>query len=99
MSVRAKALITEKRIDARVWREFEFALHRELNREQNIALAREFVQDQICSRGMAAQLNFHFEVDKKTKEEKPHCHVLMTTRRLDENGMNSRKEECWNKKE
>src|ERR1700722_18914065 len=42
----------EKRIDAQVWREFEFALHRELTEEQNIALAREFVEDQISSRGM-----------------------------------------------
>ena len=58
----------EKRIDAQVWREFEFALHRELTKEQNMALAREFVQDQICTRGMAAQLNFHFDVDEKTVE-------------------------------
>jgi ATP-dependent exoDNAse (exonuclease V) alpha subunit len=45
----------EKRIDARVWREFEFALHRELTDEQNIALAKEFVEDQICGRGIACQ--------------------------------------------
>jgi ATP-dependent exoDNAse (exonuclease V) alpha subunit len=70
----------EKRKDARVWREFEFALHRELTKEQNIELAREFVQDQICARGMAAQLNFHFDVDKETGDEKPHCHVVMATR-------------------
>jgi Ti-type conjugative transfer relaxase TraA len=89
----------EKRVDARVWREFEFALHRELTKEQNMALAREFVQDQICTHGMAAQLNFHFDVDPKTKEEKPHCHVVVPTRRLDERGMNSKKEEAWNKKE
>ncbi|MBY0273417.1 MAG: MobA/MobL family protein, partial [Alphaproteobacteria bacterium] len=33
----------EKRIDAQVWREFEFALHRELTDEQNITLARAFM--------------------------------------------------------
>ncbi|MBP6952745.1 MAG: MobA/MobL family protein [Alphaproteobacteria bacterium] len=88
----------EKRIDAQVWREFEFALHRELNDEQNIALAREFVEDQICFHGMAAQLNFHFDVDKKTGEEKPHCHVLVTTRRLEENGLSPKKERDWNAK-
>lgn len=91
--------LAEKRIDARIWREFEFALHRELTKEQNMVLAREFVQDQICARGMAAQLNFHFDVDKKTGDETPHCHVTMTTRRLDENGVNPKKEEAWNKKE
>lgn len=89
----------EKRIDAQVWREFEFALHRELTHEQNMALAREFVQDQICSRGMAAQLNFHFDIDKETGEEKPHCHVVMTTRRLEEEGLSPKKEREWNKKE
>ncbi|MBA3814864.1 MAG: AAA family ATPase, partial [Alphaproteobacteria bacterium] len=91
--------LAEKRIDARVWREFEFALHRELTKEQNMALAREFVEDQICSRGMAAQLNFHFDKEEKTDDENHHCHVLVTTRRLDEDGMNQKKEEEWNKKE
>ncbi|HBW24696.1 MAG: hypothetical protein A3G78_01140 [Alphaproteobacteria bacterium RIFCSPLOWO2_12_FULL_42_29] len=88
----------EKRIDGQVWREFEFALHRELNEDQNIALAREFVQDQICSHGMVAQLNFHMDVDEETGEEKPHCHVVVTTRRLEETGMGA-KERDWNKKE
>ncbi|MBA3814264.1 MAG: AAA family ATPase [Alphaproteobacteria bacterium] len=94
----------EKRVDSQVWREFEFALHRELTKEQNMALAREFVEDQLCSRGMAAQLNFHCDTEKKTGEgdypqENLHCHVLVTTRRLDEAGMNPKKEEAWNKKE
>lgn len=88
----------EARINSRVWREFEFALQRELTDEQNIPLAREFVQDQICSRGMAAQLNFHFDINEETGEEKPHCHVLVTTRRLDETGMGLKERE-WNKKE
>src|ERR1700722_424752 len=88
----------EKTMNSQVWREFEFALHRELTNEQNMALAREFVADQICSRGMAAQLNFHFEKDEKTGEEKPHCHVNVTTRRLNDKGMGA-KERDWNKKE
>lgn len=89
----------EKRIDAQVYREFEFALHRELTEEKNMALAREFVEDQICSHGMAAQLNFHFDVDPKTGEEKPHCHVTATLRYLEENGLSSKKERAWNSKE
>lgn len=88
----------EKRIDARVWREFEFSLHRELIKEQNIALAREFVEDQICLHGMAAQLNFHFDVDEETGEEKPHCHVTVLTRRLEETGLSAKKERGWNTK-
>lgn len=89
----------EKRMDAQVYREFEFALHRELTEEQNMALAREFVEDQIASRGMAAQLNFHFDVDSETGEEKPHCHVVTLLRRLDEHGLSSKKEREWNRKE
>ncbi|HUX79804.1 MAG TPA: MobA/MobL family protein, partial [Alphaproteobacteria bacterium] len=88
----------EKRKDSQVWREFEFALHRELTDEQNKVLAREFVQDQLCGRGMAAQLNFHFDVDEETGEPKPHCHVAVTTRRLDEHGLCSKKELEWNQK-
>lgn len=89
---------SEKRKDSQVWREFEFSLHRELTEEQNKALAREFVQDQICGRGMAAQINFHFDVDKKTGEEKPHCHVTATTRRLVKEGLSLKKELEWDKK-
>ncbi|MBY0501031.1 MAG: AAA family ATPase [Alphaproteobacteria bacterium] len=88
----------EKRCDARVWREFEFSLHRELTEEQNKALAREFVQDQLCGRGMATQINFHFDVDKLTGEAKPHCHVTTMTRRLVEDGLSSKKEAEWDKK-
>lgn len=62
---------------AQVHREFEFALHRELTDEQNIVLGREFAFDQICQRGMAAQINFHFDVDEKTGEAEPHCNSII----------------------
>ncbi len=86
----------EKRIDARVWREVEFALHRELTPEQNRALAREFVEDQIVSKGMCALLNFHVDTHKETGEKNPHCHVLLTTRPLEEHGFSAKKERAWN---
>ena len=92
-----KVEATERRINSRVWREFEFALHRELTDAQNMALAKEFVEDQICSRGMAALLNFHFDKDTKTDEEKPHCHVLLTTRSLGEESFREKVRE-WDKK-
>src|SRR3990167_4380424 len=93
-----KVEAAEKRIDAQVWREIEFALHRELTLSQNIALAKEFVQDQLCGRGMAALLNFHFDKDTKTGDPKPHCHVLLTTRPLGANGFQAKARE-WNKRE
>jgi len=88
----------EKRKDSQVWREIEFALHRELTDEQNLALAREFVEDQIASQGILAQLNFHFDTDEETGEPKPHCHVALATRRLEENGLSSKKAREWNSK-
>jgi Ti-type conjugative transfer relaxase TraA len=93
-----KVEAAEKRVDSQVWREFEFALHRELTKEQNMALAREFVQDEICSHSMAAQLNFHFDEDKVTGEAKPHCHVTATMRYLEEDGLSAKKERAWNSK-
>jgi Ti-type conjugative transfer relaxase TraA len=88
---------SETRINSRVWREFEFALHRELTDEQNIILAHAFVEEQISLRGMGALMNFHFDVDEKTGESKPHCHVAVTTRRLMEDGMGEKERE-WNAK-
>ncbi|MBX9787045.1 MAG: AAA family ATPase, partial [Alphaproteobacteria bacterium] len=89
---------TENRVDSRVWREFEFSLHRELTEEQNMALAQAFVKDQLCLRGMGALLNFHFDVDEETGETNPHCHVTALTRRLEEDGLNAKKELEWNAK-
>src|SRR3990167_8842254 len=54
-----KVEAAEYRINSQVWREIEIALHFELTKEQNITLAREFVKDQLCGRGMTALLNFH----------------------------------------
>jgi Ti-type conjugative transfer relaxase TraA len=93
-----KVEAAENRVDSQVWREFEFALHQELTKEQNMALAREFVADEICSHGMAAQLNFHFDEDKETGEAKPHCHVTATMRYLEGDGLSAKKERAWNSK-
>lgn len=89
----------EKRKDARLYREFEFALPKELTDEQNITLAREFLQDQVCGRGIAVVANFHFEEDEATGEARPHCHALMLTRRLEEKGLSAKKETDWDRKD
>jgi hypothetical protein len=54
---------TEKRKDAQLAREIEFAVPRELSRAQAVALAREFGAEQFVSRGMVADLNVHWPVD------------------------------------
>ena len=49
----------EKRKDAQLAREFNFALPRELTLEQNIELAREFVKETFVKQGMVADLCIH----------------------------------------
>lgn len=89
----------EKRKDAQVYREWEFSLHRELSDEQNMELARELLQDQVCGLGMAVLVNFHFDVDEETGERKPHCHALFVTRRLTEEGFSEKKVLDWNRRD
>lgn len=88
----------EKRKDSQVYREFEFSLPNELSKEQNIKWATEFVKDIFVSKGMIAITNFHFDIDKKTGQEKPHCHVLLSTRELTDDGFGLKNRE-WNRKD
>ncbi|NRA90488.1 MAG: MobA/MobL family protein, partial [Simkaniaceae bacterium] len=88
----------EKRKDSQVYREYEFSLHRELTDAQNKELALKFLQEHFCSMGMMVKANFHFDVDKEGNR-KPHCHAVMLTRRLEENGLSKMKERSWNHKD
>src|SRR4051794_5875760 len=67
----------EKRKDAQLAREVEFALPRKVSREEGVALAREFVAEQFVARGMVADLNVHWPADAQG-EAKPHAHVMLT---------------------
>lgn len=89
----------EKRCDARVYREIEFSLPRELTNQQNLEWTKSFIQKACLEKGMMAILNFHSDIDEKTGERKPHCHVLLSTRELTENGFNEHKQREWNKQE
>ncbi len=70
----------EKRVDARVYREVEFSLPHELNSEQRLELAREFIVDNFTAKGMIADWSVHNHFDKEEGIEKPHVHVMLTTR-------------------
>ncbi|AIK96587.1 AAA family ATPase [Candidatus Odyssella acanthamoebae] len=87
---------SEKRIDAQVYKDFEFALPSELTVEQNKALLREFIQDQFCQRGITVLANFHNDYDDKTGQRKPHCHAVLLTRELTETGLSQYKNRDWN---
>lgn len=73
---------SERRKDAQVCREIEFALPRELSDADNIELARAFAQEAFVDRGMIADVNVHktFTDDGKAR---PHAHVMLTMRKAD----------------
>jgi Ti-type conjugative transfer relaxase TraA len=85
----------EKRIDAQLAREIEFAIPRELSQEQGIALARDFVRDEFVSRGMVSDLNVHWDIGADG-EAKPHAHVMLTTREVGEDGFGPKNRD-WNR--
>ncbi|MCL1852817.1 MAG: MobA/MobL family protein [Peptococcaceae bacterium] len=67
--------------NAQLARELELALPVELTKEQNIALAHEFVKQHFVSAGMCADICVHY-----AKKNNPHAHVMLTIRPLDEHG-------------
>jgi len=87
----------EIRKDAQLAREVEFALPREMSEAQGIELARDFVRGEFVDRGMIADLNVHWDMAEDGMP-KPHAHVMLTMRAVDENGF-GRKVRDWNRTE
>ncbi|MGC1303727.1 MAG: Ti-type conjugative transfer relaxase TraA [Caulobacteraceae bacterium] len=71
----------EKRKDAQLAREVEFAIPRELDHAQGVALARDFVEREFVARGMVADLNVHWDIGPDG-EAKPHAHVMLSMREV-----------------
>lgn len=65
---------------------FEIALMNEFTLEENIALAKKFVQEQLVSRGMIADVAIHDPPRKPGEEPNPHIHVMCPIRPLNEDG-------------
>ncbi|MFN5521730.1 Ti-type conjugative transfer relaxase TraA [Bradyrhizobium sp.] len=87
----------EVRKDAQLAREVEFALPREMSGAQGIELARDFALAEFVDRGMIADLNVHWDVTEDGMP-KPHAHVMLTMRAVDENGF-GQKVRDWNRTE
>lgn len=85
---------TEKRKDAQLAREIEFALPREMSQPEATALARDFVTRMFVARGMVADLNVHWDVGPDGSL-KPHAHVMLTLRSVGPAGFAS-KDRAWN---
>ena len=84
----------EKRKDAQLAREVEFAIPREMNQAQGVELARDFVETQFVKRGMVADLNVHWDMGKDG-QPKPHAHVMLSMREVGPDGFGKKVRE-WN---
>lgn len=71
----------EKRKDARLSREVEIALPRELTPGQRMELVREFVRSEFVGRGMVADVAIHCPTASDGREQ-PHAHIMLTTREI-----------------
>jgi Ti-type conjugative transfer relaxase TraA len=85
----------ELRKDAQLAREVEFAIPRELDQQQGIELARDFVNREFVDRGMVADLNVHWDIGADG-EAKPHAHVMLTMREVDGDGFGAKVRD-WNR--
>ncbi len=80
----------EKSKNSQLAREIEIALPKELNREKQIQLVRDYVKENFVKVGMCADIALHDKNDGN-----PHAHILLTMRPLNEDktwGAKSKKE-------
>ncbi|MBO9708275.1 MAG: Ti-type conjugative transfer relaxase TraA [Caulobacter sp.] len=87
----------EKRKDAQLSREVEFAIPREMDQAQGVELARDFVQREMVDRGMVADLNVHWDIGEDGLA-KPHAHVMLSMREVSEEGFGAKVRD-WNRTE
>lgn len=91
------AELAEKRKDARVAREYEVGIPKELNREQGIELVRDFAHGLSERYGVAVDFNIHKDSAHKwdgTEKgfEGYHAHILTTTRQVTSDGFEGKAE-------
>lgn len=87
----------EKRRDAQLAREIEFALPREMKPDDAIDLARAFVAREFVRRGMVADLNIHCDVGGDGLP-RPHAHVMLALREAGPYGFGAKARD-WNSTE
>ena len=84
---------SETRVNSRLAREINIALPRELSKEQQAELIRDYAQTQFVDQGMIADIAIH-----RDDPENPHAHIMLTTREISEEGFTVKNRD-WNKKE
>ena len=87
----------ELRVDSQLAREVTIAIPKELDRDSQVALVREYVQSSYVDCGMVADINLH-HLDGNN----PHAYIMLTMRQLqvDDRGEVSfgNKDRSWNNK-
>ncbi|SEP50633.1 Ti-type conjugative transfer relaxase TraA [Methylobacterium sp. ap11] len=79
----------EKRVDARVAREFVVALPHELSGEARLALTQAFAQELADRTGAAVDFAIH-KPHSRGDERNHHAHLLMTTRVIEAGGLGAK---------
>ena len=74
---------SETRSNASLAKEYQLALPIELSHEVKVDLVKTFVQREFVDQGLGVDIAFH-DFDS----ENPHCHLMVTTRLIDANGLN-----------
>lgn len=82
----------EKRKNSTVAREFEVALPYELHEKQRIALVQAFAKQIVERHGCAVDAHLHDD-DKRKVKANHHAHIMLTTRKIDENGFTNKTRE------
>ena len=80
----------ETRKNSQTARHIDAALPVEVSRSEQIDLVRHFCQQCFVSKGMCSDFAIHDKGDGN-----PHVHILLTTRKVNENGF-TKKERSWN---
>lgn len=88
----------ERRKDARLAKEIEFAFPRELSPDGQIAAARFFAQT-FTRQGLVVDLTIHDDRRHDAEDYNPHCHLLMTTREITGSGFAAKKRRDLDKKQ
>lgn len=82
---------TERRVDARVAREVNVAIPRELSRASMQQVVRDFAREAFVRHGMVVDVAWH-DLDSPN----PHAHMMVTTRPVDADGFAVTKPRNWN---
>jgi hypothetical protein len=92
-----EAEASERRKDSQTARQFILSFSTALTAEENIALSKQFLQEEFVSKGFVADVAYHDFTGKNAHN--PHAHVLIPTRALTYEGFCGFKDRSLNRKE